>query len=304
MIESSKDHNESIATETADIMAMTFYETIKVEWPDSMDAVLYTRFSVSESGSIGIASTQGKSLRIMFPGTTKHPLILPTDPKLLSTLFLTVSDQEYLVATSNSKIHLWNLAKKSSSVVYTFKEGKDWHLCAIDERTVACVAEEPSADGFKEIHILNTDLEEWRLTSTHLVRMDGFSTGDLCYVKTTTEGTSCLLLNCLSVRSVQCVEIIGAKVRWLMDEQQMGQSFRPWSICTDGSTVFVADLFLDGLHLVSADNGLVLTSIRLHPFHIFLPSCVRLQGEHLYVGHMDEKRENYCISKFTKPVTN
>ena len=303
-MEMSKDHNESRARETADIPAMTFHEKIKVEWPDSIDAVLYTAFSVSKSGSIGISSTQGKSLRIMFPGTTKPPLILPIDQKPLSTLFLTASDQEFLLATSNNRIHLWNLAKKSCTVVYTFREGNNCHLCAIDERTVACVDEQPSTDNFKEIHILNTDSEEWRLTSNHLVRMDNNSTGDLCHVKTTTDGTPCSLLNCLSARWVQCIEIIGAKVRWLLDEQQMGQSFRPWSICTDGSTLFIADLFMDGLYLVSIDDGSVLTSIRLHPLHIFLPSCVRLQGEYLYVGHMDEKRENYCISKFTKPVTN
>ena len=176
-------------------------------------------------------------------------------------------------------------------------------MCAIDERTVACVAEQPSVGGFKSIHILNTDSEKWRLCSTHSMRMDSFSTGEMCYVKTS-DGTPCLILNCLSARYVQLVDMIGGKPRWLLDEQQMGQSFLPWSICTDGNTVFIADLFLDGLHLVSVDDGSVLKSIELHSFHIFLPSCVRLQGEYLYVGHVDEKRENYCISKFTKPSTN
>ena len=290
--------------EADDIPAISLHVTMKVDWPDSMEAVLYKTFSVSESGSIAVSSTQGKpSLYMTYPGRSKPPLVLPSDRNYLSMLFVTTSDQQYLAATFNSEIHLWNLVEKAPSVPYEFKEGTDLHLCAIDERTVACVAEQPSVDGFKKIHILNTDSEKWRVCSTHSMRMEKFSMGDMCYTKTR-DGTPCLILNCLSARYVQAIEMIGGKLRWMLDEQQMGQSFRPWSICTNGNTVFIADLFLDELHLVSVERGSVLKSIRLHPFHAFLPSCVRVHGEHLYVGHVDEKRENYCISKFTKPSTN
>ena len=86
-------------------------------------------------------------------------------------------------------------------------------------------------------------------------------------------------------------------MRW----QHMGR--QPWSTCTDGSTIVVADLGLNRLYLLSIENGSILASFDLRPFG-FLPSCVRLHGEHLYVGHVNEKEETYCISKFTEQTTH
>ena len=124
---------------------------------------------------------------------------------------------------------------------------------------------------------------------------------DVCYVKTS-DGTSCLLLSIPGNRNVQSVEIVGSKMHWLLDKQQIGGSFLPWSICTDGSTVFVANLDPAVLlHLLSVEDGSVLTSISLRPFGFRILSCVRLQGEHLFLGHKNEERA-YCISKFTKLV--
>ena len=131
---------------------------------------------------------------------------------------------------------------------------------------------------------------------------DGRSTiTDICYVKTA-DGTACLLLSYTYTCFVQLLEMIGGKVRWQIDKLQMAQFFRPWSICTDGSTVFVANPGPDVLHLLSVEDGSVLTSISLRSFGIRLTSCVRVHGDHLYIGHMDQKGNTYCVSKFTKPT--
>ena len=90
-------------------------------------------------------------------------------------------------------------------------------------------------------------------------------------------------------------------MRWQVDTQQMGRSFVPFSICTDGSTVFVANASQDVLHLLSVEDGSVITSINLYPFGLRFPCCVRLRGDHLFVGHMTIER-TYCVSKFTKPT--
>ena len=184
--------------------------------------------------------------------------------------------------------------------MYKFEERGVCHLCVIDERTVACVAEKPSSDGLIHIYILKTDAEMWTLSSALFVQDTGL-VSDISYVKTS-DGTACFLLCFQSNRLLQCIEMVGGRVRWQVDEQQMGKLFRPWSICTDGSAFFVADCVLNRLHLLSVEEGSVLTSINLSPFGFRFPGCVLAQAEHLYIGHKKEKTDAYCISKFTKPT--
>ena len=50
-----------------------------------------------------------------------------------------------MAAASEDQILLWNMERNTSSVAYTFKERECWHLCVIDERTIACVAERPDS---------------------------------------------------------------------------------------------------------------------------------------------------------------
>ena len=120
---------------------------------------LYMKFSISQSsGSMGIASRWAKpSLSVIYPSTDKPPIILSRDDRYTSALFVTISGQDYLVAASTDSIHLWNLANNTSSVVYKFKEQKNWHLDVIDERTVACVAMYPSLIGLNKVYILKTN---------------------------------------------------------------------------------------------------------------------------------------------------
>ena len=91
-------------------------------------------------------------------------------------------------------------------------------------------------------------------------------------------------------------------MRWQVDKQQIAGIFYPWSICTDGTIVFVASLGTAVLHLLSVGDGSVLTTISLSPFGTRDPSCVHFQGDHVHVGYVDEDNR-FCISKFAKPVT-
>ena len=288
-------------SQTGNTSMLTLLETIKVNHIERLNILgLFIKFTVSElSGSVAITSIQDKpSLSIMYPGTDKPPLVLSRDGKYRSALFVKISDQEYLATASKDEIRLWNPANNTSSVVYKFKEENDWDLCVIDDRTVAYVAEHTSSNGFNNIYTLKTDTEMWTLSSTHSVKMNA-SASDMSYVKTT-DGTPCFLVIDNRVELVQAVELVGGKERWQVGQQQMGKFFHPWSVCTDGSTVFVADFVQHQLHLLSVEDGSVLTSINLYQIDIDFPSCVRLQGEHLYIGHGD--LNTYCITKFNKPT--
>ena len=285
---------------TSDTSALNRHEVIEVSYfKDTADS-LGTTFFVSEfSGSIGIASTESKpTLSVIYPGTDKPPLIFPGKDKYTTALFITMLNQEYLAAATRDNIGLWNLEKNTSSVAFKFNEKGLWRMGVIDDRTIACVVDLPPSDGFSKIYILNMDSEKFTLSGIILLKV-GLRIRDMCYVKTT-DGTPCLLLNSRNC-VIQCVEIVGGKVRWQVEKKQKVGNFFPWSLCTDGSIVFVTDPVQHLLHLLSVEDGTVATSVSLRPFGIDLPTRVRLQGEHLYVGHMNEKFDTYCISKFTKP---
>ena len=284
-----------------DTSTLTLLETTNADHVELSELFgLGIKFTISElSGTIGITSPEDKpSLSIMYSDTDQPPLVLFRDDQYHSALFTTISGQEYLATTSGGGIRLWNLADNTSRVAYRGKTQNMFFLCVIEERTVACVVEDYSSNGFPRICILKTDAETWNLSSTHLMNVKDVAY-DISYAKTTDDTPCCLLIYPIS-NLVQAVELVGGKVRWQVDKQQMGESFVPSSICTDGSTVFVADL-VDQLHLLSVD-GSVLTSINLSPFGLRLPSCVCLRGDHLFVGHLNEKEDTYCISKFTKPT--
>ena len=339
----------SSQSETADTSRLTLHKTTEINHIalGRASSSLYTKFTIS--GSIGIASPQAKpTLSVVYPATDEITLVLSSDVQYTSALFTTISGQEYLAAASRDVIRLWNLIDNTSKIVYRFDGSGLWRLCAIDERTIACGEEQPSPDGFSKIYLLNTDPEKFILsgtlrvqasqpiaekfgpsspptspteekTSQQITEKSGPSSPtklktaqgitDMCYVKST-DGTPCLLLSFPFNSLIQCVEMVGGKVRWQVDKQQMmdpdeqklGASFHPWSICTDGSTVFVANAGKAKLHLLSVEDGAVVASLGLNPFGIIYLGCVRLHGEHLYVGHLNKDLNKYYISKFAKPV--
>ena len=299
MMEWLEQHSgKSGEPETGEVIAVTFHETMTADHivpvRGSMSS-LHTTFAVSEmSGSIGISSLQANpSVSTIFPGTEKPAQFLTKDKKYTSSLFLTISDEEFLAAASEDRIQIFSLARNTSGEAYRFEESGFWHLCMIDERTVACVEESRPSDGFTKIYLLNTDSEKFHLSSILRVKA-GRGITDICLVKTT-NSTPCLLLTFPSDNFIQSVEMIGGKVKW-----QSAGSRHPWSICTDGRTVFVLDPAMNNLRLLSVEDGSVLTSITLYPFDMNLPSSVRLQGDYLHIGHMNKKGDTFCISKFTK----
>ena len=247
---------------------LTLHETIKVSHiaPSSIKVALKVRFSVSEtSGSVGIASGRTRpSLSIVYPGTDKHPLILSTDKGYVSTVFISVSDKEYLAAVCKGSVYLWDTEKGTSSLAYKFDERahSKMSLCVIDKTTVACGEVNPSPEGLCKIYVLNTERKRWKLRGTVLAEAKDKIT-DMCFMKTA-DGTCCLVT--ADGSQVQAVEMIGGKIRWRIVQQQMGKRFHPWSICTDGTTVFAADPTQFQLHLLSVEDGSVVTSISLHPF--------------------------------------
>ena len=292
-----KNPDMNAEPETWDTAAVALHEMMEANHivPVKRFISPQTTFAVSEmSGSIGISPLEAKpSLSVICPGTGKSVHVLSRNEGYTSTLFLSISDEEYLATALRNRIHIWSLAKNITGEAYEFEETGIWHLCVIDERTIACVGQEPCPNGITKVYILNTDSGKFSLSSTLRVKA-GRGITDICFVKTT-DGTACLLLSFPVDNFIQSVEMVGGKVRW-----QKAGSLRPWSICTDGSTVFIVDPAMNTLRLLSVEDGSSVTSISLYPFGIDLPSCIRLQGDYLVVGHMNKKGDTYCISKFTK----
>ena len=295
---------ESNIQQVSDPSEMVLSETMAVDHIalDSAGNSSSMKFSLSKlSGSVGIASTEGKpTLSVMCPDTDKPHLILSKDSRYRSVIFMTISNQEYLAAASRNSIRLWNLDTNTSSVAYNLTERNDWHLCVIDERTVFCVPEQTSSEDSNKIHILNANTEKFTLSDTIQVKASQQIT-DMCHMRTT-DGTPCLLLSFPWENLVQSMEMSGGEMRWQVDKQQMGETFLPWSICTDEKTVFIINLFEYKLHLLSVEDGSSVTSISLCPFGIDVPCCICLKEEYLYVGHVNQKGDTYCVSKFTKLV--
>ena len=81
----------------------------------------------------------------------------------------------------------------------------------------------------------------------------------------------------------------------------MGEKFDPWSICTDeNNTVYVADFFQKAIHLLSAEDGSVITSIDARHYAMWNLIAVRIHDEHMYVEHKSD--DKYVISKFEKNI--
>ena len=171
-------------------------------------------------------------------------------------------------------------------------------LCVIDEHTVAYA--EWSSEGMHRIHILNTDTEQWTLGNVILDKGSKF-VRDICYVNTS-DGTSCLVLCRYDDKSVQAVQFIGGRTKWKIGKEEMGKKFDPYSICPDetGNVIYVSDFGQHMLHILSADDGSVVTSVSLVQWRIVPPTCVGTHDNDVYIAHRDEKRQKLQISEFTR----
>ena len=79
--------------------------------------VYASRFSVSESGGIGISCFENPSLSVVYPDADKAPVILSNDTIYRSATFVKISGKEYLAAACRED---WD--------VYTSGTQKQKHL--------------------------------------------------------------------------------------------------------------------------------------------------------------------------------
>ena len=190
--------------------------------------------------------------------------------------------------------------KNTSRVVYKmdFKGRKDMTLCVIDENTVAYA--ELSSEGMHRIHILNTDTDQWTLGNVILDK-ESKLVRDICYVNTS-DGTSCLVLCRYDDKSVEAVQFIGGRTKWKIGKGEMGKKFDPYSICPDqtDNAIYVSDFGKHMLHILSVDDGSVVTSVSLVQWRIVPPTCVRAHDNDVYITHRDDKKQKLQISKFTR----
>ena len=86
----------------------------------------------------------------------------------------------------------------------------------------------------------------------------------------------------------------------------MGEKFNPWSICTDKAndknTIYVADHDHNLIHLLSPEDGSVITSIDLHRLGIVHPFTERVKDQYLYVEHYKNSGDENFISKLKKKL--
>ena len=265
------------------------------------------RFTVSESGAIGISCKESPSLSVIYPDTDKPPVVLSDATVYHSATFLKVQGKEYLAASSDEDgcLYLWDVESKTSRKVFDpklpkEKQYKDMTLCKINGNTVAYSEELPLLDGSRRIFILKTDTEELTLSST----LSFFTEGDLidmCHTSMT-DGTEYLHLCFPWVPRVQTIQMIDGRPRWEVGKEQMGEKFHPWSICSndDNDIIYVADYNQEKIHLLSAADGMVIKRFEFGSYFGFNTIfTVRIHNEYLYVEYMDEKRK-YVIVKFKR----
>ena len=239
---------------------------------------------------------------MIYPDAERPPRVLSKEKDHGSLIWMKIDDKEFIAsAWKDISIRLWDTEKGTSEVVYKMDDTEKNHpsLCSIDDRTVACVGASSSDDNLN-IHILNTNTKPWSLGSVLIVKRVKVII-DMCHL-VTDDDTQCLLLCCPYERRVQAVQLIGGRVRWQSGEQQMGEKSLPWSICTDqvNDIVYVADNHLDMIHLLSSEDGSVLTSVNLLGYAILSPSCVSFSDGDLFIGHMDKNWYMSQISRFIK----
>ena len=240
----------------------------------------------------------------MYPDTDKPPMVLSKRKKVYySATFVKVRGNEYLAAAKRKDgcLYLWDIGSKTLKKVFDPKlpseqTHKRMVICKIDESTIGYGEVNSSSDGSRRVFVLNTDSEQFTFTSTLRLTTPS-NIWDMCY--TEVDSSACLLL-CIPIDNrVMAMEMVGGKTRWEVGKKQMGEQFKPWSICVDqNDTVYVAD-FRRMIHLLSAADGSVIKQINGTNYGITNIFTVRFHDEHLFIEHTpNSPREKYAISKF------
>ena len=267
------------------------------------------RFSVSEAGVIGVSCVEKPSLSVIYPDANKSTVVLSNKKLYHSVTFMKVSGKEFLAAAGNEDgcLYLWDIQAKTARKAFDPKlprkqRYKDMIICKINENTIGYGEVRASPDGSRRVFLLKTDsTEEWSLTGT-LRFFTPHDIWDMCYLSLPS-GTAPYLLFCMPYdHSVMAVEVIGGRTRWEVGEQEMGEEFFPWSICTDDNhTIYVTDYGHNATHLLSAEDASVITSVYFHHYGIANPFTMRIHDQNLYVQYYQEPGK-YLISQFKKKV--
>ena len=244
----------------------------------------------------------------MYPGTDKPPVILSNNTIYRSATFVEVSGQEYLAAasTENGCLYLFDTESKTSKNVFDTKlpknrQYKRMNICKLRDNMIGYGEALASPDGSRRVFILNTNTGELTLSSTlRLFTLKNIF--DMCYMEVDS-GTACLLLCVPNGHRIMAVEMVGGRTRWEAGKEQMGVDCMPWSVCTDDdNTIYVADYKQNIIHLLSAEDGSVVTSISLPHYGIANPFAVRFHDQCLYVKHCPNPDSKYAISKFKREI--
>ena len=265
-------------------------------------------FSISESGTIGISCHEKPSLSVVYPNTDKAIVILSDSKVYYSATFVKVFGKEYLAAVcvDDGCLYLWDTESEILKKVFDPKlpseqRYKDMNICTIDESTIGYGEVWASPDGSRRVFILKTDTDELTLSSTLRLFTPNIIL-DMCYTEAE-GGTPCLLLCVPSAHRIMAVEMVGGKTRWEAGKEQMGEKFYPCSICTDeDNTVYVADFEQIMIHLLSPEDGSIITSIDGRHYGIVNPVAVRIHGQQLYIEHYRYPSDKYAISKFKRNI--
>ena len=274
------------------------------------------RFSVGESGSIGISFVR------MNPNESKLSLVDPTNPHKLVTVssgnkvfyfnpvIIKLHARDYLAVHchNDASIHLWDTQRRTPRVVC--REGsrmsKSMVMCAKDNDTVI-YGEYKCKDGMHNVYLLNTSTEQWTLRTTLRLQTGLEAIVDMCFVQQT-DGTACLVL-CNSfgpTRSVMAVAMLSGNVQWRLGPEKMGEGFHPYSVCADRDyNVYVCDTGHHRVYVLSPEDGSMISTVLNAQQHgIIFPFCIQIE-EHrergLYVSHVNNlKDKKWVISKFLR----
>ena len=154
------------------------------------------RFTVSESGAIGINCDESPSLSVRYQDTDKVPVILSNDTIYHSATFVKSRGKEHLAAACDVDgcLHLWDIESRTYRKVFDpklpmDKPLKEMNIFRIDDNTIGYGEGNPSLDGSRKVFILKTDtVGEWTLCET-LILFTTDNIQDMCHTEMV-DGTS------------------------------------------------------------------------------------------------------------------
>ena len=308
-VDSGQGSSTVSAAELTEQSEWNLVNTIDIGYCHPRRSVMW--FSVGESGNIGISLIRSNpyenTLFMLYPSHPTSPVILSsgTERVYVEPVFVKLSGREYLAVPchSDASIHLWDIKNRTSRVVYQEGSGRGKHmiLCVKDNETVI-YAEREHTDGIHKVYILNTSTEQWSFRATLRLQTGLNYIDDICYVKMA-DSTPCLVLCDPLGHSVTAVEMLGGNIRWRLGVEQMGEGFRPYSVCFDDDhNIYVSDVDQQKVYMLSSDDGsMISTVLNARQHGIIYTIWIQIQDSHLYVSHFNDVNERkLVISKFAR----